>query len=200
MNSFKSKTMFYMLVFCALALPLIIGASYAIYTVEDTEQKSEEKVKLTTSNLEVDFVANEYISNQSGRLIKENEVTERADFSHFTVTNSKNSSNSINYTILISNIETTYDEATKSYPLMSEDFKWRLVRLDGEIESLITEGTFAGVVTDSIELTADSNLTLAPSESATFKLYIWLQESNEVQNHLLNKSFKSKITVNSVLL
>lgn len=200
MNTFKSKIMFAMLITCALILPLIIGASYAIYTVEDTEQKSQEKVKLTTSNLEVEFEANEYINNTNGRLIKPDEVTERADFSLFTITNKAESSSNIKYNIFLSEIETNYDETTKTYPLMSKDFKWRLVSLDNELETIITEGTFEKVTTGSLELTKDKELILSPGEHKAYKLYVWLEESNENQNHLLNKTFKSKISVNSILL
>jgi len=199
MNTFKSKIMFGMLIVCALCLPLIIGASYAVYTLEDTEQQSEEKVKLTTSNLDVTFEANEYISNTNGRLIKPDEVLERADFSLFTITNSTETSNTIKYNISITDIETTYDENTKSYSLMSKDFKWRLVEIKEE-ESLVKEGTFENVNTSSIELTTDLDLTLEPGEETKYKLYIWLEETEENQNHLLNKTFKSKISVNSILL
>lgn len=199
MNTFKSKIMFGMLIVCALCLPLIIGASYAVYTLEDTEQQSEEKVKLTTSNLDVTFEANEYISNTNGRLIKPDEVLERADFSLFTITNSTETSNTIKYNISITDIETTYDENTKSYPLMSKDFKWRLVEIKEE-EILVKEGTFENVNTSSIELTTDLDLTLEPGEETKYKLYIWLEETEENQNHLLNKTFKSKISVNSILL
>jgi len=199
MNSFKSKIMFGMLIVCALCLPLIIGASYAVYTLEDTEQTSEEKVKLTTSNLDVTFEANEYISNTNGRLIKPDEVLERADFSLFAITNSTETSNTIKYNISITDIETTYDEKTKSYPLMSKDFKWRLVEIKDE-ETLVKEGTFENVNTSSIELTTDLDLTLSPGEEIKYKLYVWLEETEENQNHLLNRSFKSKISVNSVLL
>lgn len=199
MNSFKSKIMFGMLIICALCLPLIIGASYAVYTLDDTEQKSEEKVKLTTSNLDVTFEANEYMSNTNGRLIKPDEVSERADFSLFTITNSTETSNTIKYNISITDIETTYDEATKSYPLMSKDFKWRLMSV-GEVETLVSEGSFEGVETSSLEITNELDLTLEPGEEITYKLYMWLEETTENQNHLLNRSFKSKISVNSILL
>ena len=114
-------------------------------------------------------------------------------------TNTEKSSNTIKYNISISEIETTYDEKTKTYPLMSKDFKWRLVNIN-ETETLITEGTFEGVKTGNLEITKNLDLTLDPNEETTYKLYIWLEESNENQNHLLNRTFKSKITVNSILL
>ena len=200
MNSYKSKIMFGMLITLSLALPLIIGASYAIYTIEDIEQKSEEKVNLQTSNLEVEFEANEYITNKNGRLIAPDEVNERADFSLFTIRNSAETSNNIKYSISISEIETTYDETIKKYPLMSKDFKWKLVRITNDLETPVSEGTFEGVTTDNLEITNNIDLTLAPNEEVTYKLYIWLEESNENQNHLLNRTFKSKITINSILL
>lgn len=187
-----------MLIVCALCLPLIIGASYAVYTLEDTEQKSEEKVKLKTSNLSVTFEANEYITNTNGRLIKSDEVLERADFSLFTITNSSETSNTVKYNISLSDIETTYNEETKSYPLMSKDFKWMLVNQDNK--EVLKEGTFEGVVTNNLEVTTDLDLTLAPGEDVTYKLYVWLEESEGDQNYLMNNTFKSKITVNSVLL
>lgn len=199
MNSFKSKIMFGMLIVCALCLPLIIGASYAVYTAEDTEQKSEEKVKLTTSNLDVTFEANEYITNTNGRLIKPDEVLERADFALFTIANSKETSSVVKYNISLSNIETTYNEEMKTYPLMSKDFKWRLVDVTHDDE-LVKEGTFEGVVTNNLEITTDLDLTLNPGEEITYKLYVWLEESEEDQNYLMNNTFKSKITINSVLL
>lgn len=201
MNSFKSKILFGMLITCALCLPLIIGASYAIYTLEDTKTQETEKeeVKLSTSNIEVDFKVNEYIENTNGRLINPEEVETRADFSLFTIKNTNESSNKIKYSISISEIDTTYDKTTKTYPLMSKDFKWRLVSV-GETENLITEGTFEGVETTTFELTKDLDLTLEPTEKITYKLYVWLEESNENQNHLLNRTFKSKISVSSILL
>ena len=200
MNSFKSKIMFTMLIICAIALPLIIGASYAIYTIEDTEPQSEEKVELSTSNLEVNFEANEYITNTNGRLITQEEVQDRADFSLFTISNSENTSNNVKYTISISEIETTYDEKTKTYPLMDKDFKWRLVSLTDSIETLVTEGTFEGVTTGNLEITKDLDLYLKPGEEIKYKLYVWLEETTENQNHLLNRTFKSKISVSSILL
>ena len=51
MNSFKSKIMFGMLITCALALPLIIGASYAIYTVEDTKYLPQLEKPAEVSNV-----------------------------------------------------------------------------------------------------------------------------------------------------
>lgn len=200
MNSFKSKIMFGMLITLALCLPLIIGASYAIYTIEDTEQKTQEKVELTTSNLEVEFEANEYITNNNGRLIQPEEVKDRADFSLFTIKNSTETSNTIKYNINISEIETTYDAKTKTYPLMSKDFKWKLVSLENDVETLVKEGTFEGVTTDNFEITENTELFLKPGEQITYKLYIWLESTNENQNHLLNRTFKSKVSVNSILL
>lgn len=201
MNSFKSKIMFTMLIICALCLPLIIGASYAIYTIESPENQNEnrENVELETSKLQVDFEANEYIENTNGRLISPDEVETRADFSLFTITNTKESSNAIKYNISISNIETTYDEKLKTYPLMSKDFKWRLVSVS-DVETFVKEGTFEDVNTNNLEITQDLDLTLEPNEKITYKLYIWLEESNENQNHLLNRTFKSKISVSSILL
>ncbi len=198
MNSFKSKIMFYMLLVCALAVPLLVGTTYAIYTLDDTEQVSE-KVQLTTSNLEVDFIANEYINQTNGRLIKPDEVKERADFSEFTITNSKNTSNNIKYNIVITDIETSYNETTKTYPLMSKDFKWRLVSLNNNEETLVNEGTFEGVTTNTLELTKDLDLSLEPNASITYKLYIWLEETTDVQNQLLNQTFKSRVSINSIL-
>lgn len=200
MDSFKSKTMFYMLLVCALALPLIIGVSYAVYTVEEPEQKSAEKTQMKTSNLDVSFTANEYINQANGKLIKPEEVTDRADFSLFNIKSSKDTSNIVKYTILLTNIETSYDETTKTYPLMCEDFKWRLVKVTNDTETPIVEGTFKDVVTDSIELTKDIDLALQPGEEVTYKLYVWLEETTENQNALLNRTFKSKVTVNSLLI
>ncbi len=199
MNSFKSKVMFCMIIVCALAVPLIIGTTYAIYTVDEKEQTSTKKVKLTTSNLKVDFIANEYINNTNGRLIKPEEVNDRADFSKFTIKNSDETSNKVKYTISITNIDTTYDEQTKSYPLLCKDFKWRLVSLKDGNETLVEEGTFEGVVSDTLEVTKNSELYLEPGEEITYKLYFWLEETDQVQNHLLNKTFKSKVSVSSVL-
>lgn len=201
MNSFKSKIMFAMLITCALCLPLIISASYAIYTIATPEEQNENKenVELSTSNLEVDFEANEYIENTNGRLISKDEVETRADFSLFTIKNKRESSNTIKYSINISDIETNYDKNTKTYPLMSKDFKWRLMSVE-ETETLIKEGTFEGVNTNNFEITKDLDLTLEPNEEITYKLYIWLEESNENQNHLLNRTFKSKISISSILL
>jgi len=201
MNSFKSKIMFSMLITCALCLPLIIGASYAIYAIQSPEEQTENKenVELSTSNLEVDFEANEYFENTNGRLISKDEVDTRADFSSFTIKNKKESSNTIKYSINISNIETTYDKKTNTYPLMSKDFKWKLVSVN-ETETLVTEGTFEGVTTNNYEITKDLDLRLEPDEEITYKLYIWLEETNENQNHLLNRTFKSKISISSILL
>ena len=199
MDSFKSKTMFAMLLICALALPLIIGASFAIYTVDDTKTTSNEKVQLTTTNLDVNFIANEYITNSGGKLIKPEEVKDRADFSLFTIKSSEDTTNTAKYSIAITNIETTYDESTNSYPLMSEDFKWRLARIDGKEEKFVQEGTFSNVETDRLEITDGIELSLEPGEEVTYKLYIWLQEADKPQNDLLNKTFKSRVSITSVV-
>lgn len=199
MNSFKSKIMFGMLIVCALSLPLIIGASYAIYTIDDTTPTGEEAVKLSTSKLEVNFEANEYIENTNGRLIAPDEVETRADFSLFTIKNSQETSNTVKYSISISDIDTTYDKDLKMYPLMSKDFKWRLMSVK-ETENLVVEGTFENVKTNNLEITKDLDLTLEPGEEITYKLYVWLEATEENQNHLLNRTFKSKISVSSILL
>lgn len=199
MNSFKSKIMFGMLIVCALSLPLIIGASYAIYTIDDTTPTGEEAVELSTSKLEVNFEANEYIENTNGRLIAPDEVETRADFSLFTIKNSQETSNTVKYSISISDIDTTYDKDLKMYPLMSKDFKWRLMSVK-ETENLVVEGTFENVKTNNLEITKDLDLTLEPGEKITYKLYVWLEATEENQNHLLNRTFKSKISVSSILL
>lgn len=199
MNSFKSKIMFGMLIVCALSLPLIIGASYAIYTIDDTTSTGEEAVELSTSKLEVNFEANEYIENTNGRLIAPDEVETRADFSLFTIKNSQETSNTVKYSISISDIDTTYDKDLKMYPLMSKDFKWRLMSVK-ETENLVVEGTFENVKTNNLEITKDLDLTLEPGEEITYKLYVWLEATEENQNHLLNRTFKSKISVSSILL
>ena len=198
MNYFKSKIMFGMIICCALCLPLIIGASYAIYTVDTPIEQNTEKIQLETSNLQVEFEANEYIENSNGRLIKEDEVYDRADFSLFTIKNTKESSSTIKYTISFADIDTDYDETLKTYPLMSKDFKWRLVNI--EEETLIKEGTFEGITTNNLEITNDLDLMLEPGKTVTYKLYLWLEESNENQNYLLNRTFKSRISVSSILL
>ena len=177
----KFKHMLFVLtITTSIIFACMLGSSYAYYTLSNGTT-----VTATTgefdANVSVVFSESEYINLKTGVPINSTDVDKYASASKFTVK------------IAISNI--TIDTALKI-----SDFKYDLKCNDGSSTTTIKSGTGADFTSTELEIgtLSTQNSTFNVSKTYNCALRLWIQETGNNQNALMNKSFSGLIKVNSV--
>ena len=167
-------------IFFILILALIvfgIGRAYAYFSAQDTT--STETVSTGTLKLEVENDA--ILRAQNIAPISSNDIFEKATKLHFTINNTGTIDMKAKITLNILSI---------TEELKSQDFKWALY----EGENKIFDGTFLNV-TDKIEIA--NNILISKTNSESYNLYIWIEETGEPQDGLQKGTLEAKITVDA---
>lgn len=171
---FKRKESFVFLFLLVFGLVTIIGSSYAVFTMLLTGNKG---VSVMAGTFRIDFEETDTISLLNTYPMSDEEGLRQAGYT-FTITNT-------------GTVEALY--RVKMVDDGANTLDRQMIRFAYQKNS---SGMRTPVLLSSFGSVMETNQTLAPGESATYTLKMWLKEEagNEVQGTL----FKSKIVVEAV--
>ena len=191
----KFKHMLFVLtVTTSIIFACMLGSSYAYYTLSNGTT-----VTATTgefdANISVVFSESEYINLKSGVPINSTDVDKYASASKFTLIPDATKLRGYDVAVKIAISNITIDTALKI-----SDFKYDLKCNDGSSTTTIKSGTGADFTSTELEIgtLSTQNSTFNVSKTYNCALRLWLQETGNNQNALMNKSFSGLIKVNSV--
>ena len=171
----KKKQIIVTALLIAVCLVTLIGSSYALFT---KTLSSTKKISVQAGTLKVDFAEGNRINLLNVAPMSDSDGMNTTPYT-FTITNS--GSVAAYYTIR--------NEEDSSNTLNNKYIKYRLIsdNYDSGIKTLDTMGSGYYILS--------SENTLAVGKSITYKLYLWL--SSEANNDAQNKTYQSKIVVQS---
>ena len=171
----KRRDLIIIVVLIAICLVTLVGSSYALFTRTFTSTK---KISVQAGTLKVDFAEGNRINLSNVAPMSDSDGMNTTPYT-FTITNS--GSVAAYYTIR--------NEEDSSNTLNNKYIKYRLIsdNYDSGIKTLDTKGSGYYILS--------SENTLAVGKSITYKLYLWL--SSEADNDAQNKTYQSKIVVQS---
>lgn len=191
----KFKHMLFVLtITTSIIFACMLGSSYAYYTLSNGTTVTATTGKFD-ANVSVVFSESEYINLKTGVPINSTDVDKYASASKFTLIPdaTKLQGYDVAVKIAISNI-------TIDTELKISDFKYNLKCNDGSSTTTIKSGTGADFTSTELEIgtLSTQNSTFNVSKTYNCALRLWLQETGNNQNALMNKSFSGLIKVNSV--
>lgn len=191
----KFKHMLFVLtVTTSIIFACMLGSSYAYYTLSNGTT-----VTATTgefdANISVVFSESEYINLKTGVPINSTDVDKYASTSKFTLIPDATKLRGYDVAVKIAISNITIDTALKI-----SGFKYDLKCNDGSSTTTIKSGTGADFTSTELEIgtLSTQNSTFNVSKTYNCALRLWLQETGNNQNALMNKSFSGLIKVNSV--
>ncbi len=191
----KFKHMLFVLtITTSIIFACMLGSSYAYYTLSNGTT-----VTATTgefdANVSVVFSESEYINLKTGVPINSTDVDKYASASKFTLIPDATKLRGYDVAVKIAISNITIDTALKI-----SDFKYDLKCNDGSSTTTIKSGTGADFTSTELEIgtLSTQNSTFNVSKTYNCALRLWLQETGNNQNALMNKSFSGLIKVNSV--
>lgn len=191
----KFKHMLFVLtITTSIIFACMLGSSYAYYTLSNGTT-----VTATTgefdANVSVVFSESEYINLKTGVPINSTDVDKYASASKFTLIPDATKLRGYDVAVKIAISNITIDTALKI-----SDFKYDLKCNDGSSTTTIKSGTGADFTSTELEIgtLSTQNSTFNVSKTYNCALRLWVQETGNNQNALMNKSFSGLIKVNSV--
>lgn len=191
----KFKHMLFVLtITTSIIFACMLGSSYAYYTLSNGTT-----VTATTgefdANVSVVFSESEYINLKTGVPINSTDVDKYASASKFTLIPDATKLRGYDVAVKIAISNITIDTALKI-----SDFKYDLKCNDGSSTTTIKSGTGADFTSTELEIgtLSTQNSTFNVSKPYNCALRLWIQETGNNQNALMNKSFSGLIKVNSV--
>jgi len=158
-------------------LVLTIGFAFAYFGATGSTSAQ----RITSGELSINFESTNILRATRLIPITEDQVETTASEINFTVKN--NGSLNGYFDIYLTEVDIS-DELKDAY------FKWRLY----EGDSIIAEGNFLDIGTEKL---LKGNIGLTKSQTKSYKILVWLEESNTNQNHMQDKKLKAKVTVES---
>ena len=163
---------------------LILGASYAWYTVSGGS--TDFKSVTTEADLNIIYAQDKIVKTTTGIPINDSLKEKLADANVFTVSSPEELKDyNIIITIYLINIKIDKE-------LQSKSFKYELLQ-DNQV---IASGT--GLDLTEKAKTLKDNIEIDPTKTYTYTLRVWLSETGESQNDLMNKNFQGQIQVDSI--
>ena len=171
----KKKQIIVTALLIAICLVTLVGSSYALFT---KTLSSTKKISVQAGTLKVDFAEGNRINLSNVAPMSDSDGMNTTPYT-FTITNS--GSVTAYYTIR--------NEEDSSNTLNNKYIKYRLIsdNYDSGIKTLDTMGSGYYILS--------SENTVAVGKSITYKLFLWL--SSEADNEAQNKTYQSKIVVQS---
>ena len=169
------KMIFVLTIATSIVFACMLGGSYAYYTLSDGTS-----VNITTGgfdpNVAVIFAQSEYINMRTGVPISSSDVDSYANKSVFTLVPDS--------------------EALSGFEVAINVLRCN----DGSSTTTLKSGTGMDFTSSDVMIgtLSTSDNTFSASKSYTCILRLWLQETGENQNNLMNKSFSGLIKVNSM--
>lgn len=190
---FRSMVLVLTIAFSAIFV-CMLGTSYAYYAITDGVD-----VNITTGDIDgvaITFNQSQYINFDTG--IPTDEMN--ASKSVFTITPNSSVLVDANVAINVGIVDILIDDE-----LIVNDFRYKFVCNDGTNNVVSNSGTGAEftaevIANDYFELgsLSTSTSTFDASKVYTCTLSIWVQETLQNQNHLMNKNFRGLIKVNTL--
>lgn len=188
-----TKLLFVLAVTTTVIFTCIWGGTYAWYTANN-----KTSLNVTTGNFNpgvaVIFTQTEYVNTTAGIPIKSEDVSEYADKTIFSLVPDSTILNGYETNINISLINVSIDEALKI-----DDFKYELACDDGTKNIKLNSGSGSNITDSTLNLgnlsTSEGSLDITKKYTCTFK--VWLEDTGQNQNALMNKNFQGMIKVSS---
>ena len=172
----RKKYIIISVVIILISIVALIGASYALLTMTI---EGDKKITLTAGILKVDFEDGNYINLENAAPMTDSQGQKLTPYT-FTITNTGN----INAYYHVSLEEESTNTLTNNY------LKMRLTNNQGYDSGVVKVNSY-GTGTFDIK----SEETLEPSDTVTYTLWMWLDETAD--NGAQGKEYKSKIVVTS---
>lgn len=177
----------------------MLGTSYAYYVATDGTT-----VNVTTGNIDtgiaVVFAQSQYINVYTGVPISEDDVDTLASTSVFTLTPDTTVLEDAEVAVNIGIMDISIDEE-----LVISDFKYKFVCNNGTSDVISNSGSGTDFTDDVISsgymklgTLSTTDATFNASSNYTCTLSVWLEETGENQNTLMNKKFRGLIKVNTL--
>ncbi len=179
-NNKKKITSIIVLVIIILVILLLIGLAYAYFS--DTKEVTQ---NITSRLLNIEFENGEIIRASNLEPLVEKEIEDNATTITFNVVSKD--VDVVYYDISISDIETELG-------LKNTCFKWRLYETTNNENTLLNEGDFNGVDKEKV-MVKDQLIDPKTQEKKSYKLQIWLSETEEDQSELMGLTFKGKVSI-----
>lgn len=168
---------------------VLLGISYGWYAYANAETNIKASTLKTTPT--VLFAQTEYITSTQNMPIYDEDRYRYANKNSFTVTIGENLQGyETGLEILLTNISIDND-------LKIENYKYELL----QNKKVISSGNFSNIGdATKIDLLPMTIMTpeIYPS-TYVYEFYVWLSENETDQNHLMNKKFGAKLTINSAV-
>ncbi len=186
-----------------ILVTITIGTSYSYYSIASTQEDPNE---LTTTCFNVSYTegTNGSINLPATYPMSESSALANLKPYEFTITNtctSENATNPINYVVTLNTITgnlPTLDLSKLRYKL--NETSPSVVEGTSGLLGSATPYTFGETLKETYGIDSSYNLasgTLAPGESKTYNLYLWIDES--AGNDTMNQSFTGRVLVYSYM-
>lgn len=186
-----------------ILVTITIGTSYSYYSIASTQADPNE---FSTACFDVSYTegSNGSINLSATYPMSESDALTRLQPYEFTITNtctSENASNPVNYIVTLN----TLTSNASTLPLSLLRYKLNETSpsvIDGTSGLLgsATPYTFGDSIKTTYDLDSSYNLangSLAPGESITYNLYLWIDES--AGNDVMNQTFNGRVLVYSYM-
>lgn len=188
-ETIKRQRLFFISLIGIVVVSLVMGTTFAYQTIViDKQEGASTDVSLNIGKLNVSYTKNNeniYLTNM--QLLNN---YKSADYIELVI-NSNDSTDDVAYQITLKGLE-------YSPILASADFKYTLTELIDENEVHIKTGDFSSLTSTEFTLMDGNFKYLKKGNSQTIRLYLWLEETSEVQNDFEKATFKGQIQISSV--
>lgn len=184
----KNQKLFFISLIGIVVVSLSLISTYAYQSLQ-VEYKGKEELLVKAGVLDVSFTSTRRI-NLKNMPLSTNYINN--DYTEFIIDNT-NSTNEVSYKIRLVDLD-----YTKS--LISNDFKYTIVRVNNNDLEVLGEGSFINLVNNEYDFNTNTGeyINIKTGEKQTIRIYLWLNETQDNQNYLENSYFKGIIEINSV--
>lgn len=184
----KNQKLFFISLIGIVVVSLSLISTYAYQSLQ-IEYKGKEELLVKAGVLDVSFTSTRRI-NLKNMPLSTNYINN--DYTEFIIDNT-NSTNDVSYKIRLVDLD-----YTKS--LISNDFKYTIVRVNNNDLEVLGEGSFINLVNNEYDFNTNTGeyVNIKTGEKQTIRIYLWLNETQDNQNYLENSYFKGIVEINSV--
>lgn len=189
MKTIKRQALFIFSLIGIVIVSLAMMTTYAYQSTRvDYDEDAFQGLSVQSGVLDVNYVNNDRINVDNMPLLND---YMSGYYTEFTIDNSK-SDNDVSFYIELTELDF-------SKQLITSDFRYTLNEVTKSNEKNISEGDFSDLTNNDYKLRFNDSyyLNINKKESKTYKLYIWLKETESNQNYLENSYFKAKIKITS---
>ena len=180
------------LIMLMLVSSFIIGSSYAWFEILSTNNSSSFNTKTEgTDTIGIVFEQTDKINVTTAMPILDEDKEEYASKNKFTITIEEKLYNA-QVAVEVNLVDINIDDE-----LLSKDMKYELLIND----EVVKNGTFLQISDSKLTLYPLTKLTNISESNGIFacELRIWLSETNESQNNMMNKKISGTIQIDSVV-